>query len=122
MHDLSQFMNGVQRVQAEIDEMGLGDPLKKENAALRRQLENLRAENEQIRGANQRGAEQAFKLIEELAKCRNDIDRWRDLLGSIDGMYQFLADDGAVTEKPKLTWEEFGRWVYEIIGEALKED
>ena len=54
MHDLSQFMERAQKTQGLIDEMGFGDPVEKENADLRRQLEEAHRENERLTNENKR--------------------------------------------------------------------
>lgn len=62
------------------------------------------------------------RLSRRLTAARAEIDRLRDVLGSIDGMCQFILDDSAVSEKPKPTWREFADWVHEQVSEALKEE
>jgi hypothetical protein len=43
----------------------------------------------------------------------------RTALESISAEHKFMLDEGAVTEKPKPTWEEFAAWVGSVVSEAL---
>ena len=57
----------------------------------------------------------------QLADAKAENERLRDVLGSIDGMYQYILDDSAVSEKPKPTWQEFADWVHEQVSDTLEE-
>jgi len=57
-----------------------------------------------------------------MSVLKAQIKALHDLFGSIDGMYQYILDDSAVTEKPKPTWRGFADWVHEQVSNTLRKE